>query len=91
VLPEPVALVTGFKLRAEAVFLGEFIGGTYRPDPKEVLDAGFFELDALPDGLLPSHRKLIEQHRHWFKGDDIGRAHTEREADRDHSAETGDP
>jgi ADP-ribose pyrophosphatase YjhB (NUDIX family) len=89
--PELVALVTGFKLRAEAVFLGEFIGGTYRPDPKEVLDAGFFDIDALPDGLLPSHRDLIHQHRHWFKGDDDGRAHAEREADRDHGAEAGDP
>ena len=89
--PEPVALVTGFKLRAEVAFLGEFVGGTYRPDPKEVLDAGFFEIDALPDGLLPSHRDLIHQHRYWFKGDDNGRAHAEREADRDHGTEAGDP
>jgi 8-oxo-dGTP diphosphatase len=88
--PEPVALLTGFKLRAEVAYLADFIGGTYRPDPKEVLDARFFDIDALPEGLLPSHRRLIEQHRYWFKGDDDDRAHSEREADRHDSAEAGD-
>ncbi|MBS2532215.1 NUDIX domain-containing protein [Catenulispora sp. NF23] len=90
-LPEPVRLVTGFRLRAEVAFLAEFIGGTYTPDPKEVLDAQFFDIDALPDGLLPSHRELIEQNRNWFKGDDIDRAHAQREADRHAGTEAGDP
>lgn len=49
------------------------IGGTYSADPKEVLDAQFFDIDALPEGLLPSHRELIEDHRDWFKGDDTDR------------------
>jgi ADP-ribose pyrophosphatase YjhB (NUDIX family) len=89
--PEPVRLVTGFKRRAEVAFLAEFVGGTYRPDPKEVLDAQFFDIDALPDGLLPSHRELIEQHRDWFKGDDDACAHAQREADRHDGAEAGDP
>lgn len=65
--PEPVSLVTGFKLRAEVAFLGEFVGGEYRPDPKEVLETRFFDLDELPEGLLPSHRKLIEENEAWFK------------------------
>src|SRR5260221_1434612 len=74
--PEPVRLVTGFKLRAEVAFFAEFVGGTYRPDPKEVLDARSFDIDALPDGLLPSHRTLIEAHREWVtKGDSDDRAH----------------
>ena len=63
---EPVGLRTGFKLRAEVFFVGEFVGGIYKPDPKEVLEAGFFDLDALPDGLMRSHRDLIDQHRSWF-------------------------
>jgi ADP-ribose pyrophosphatase YjhB (NUDIX family) len=67
--PEPVALVTGFKLRAEVCFLAEFVGGVYKPDPKEVLEAGFFDIDALPEGLMPSHRALIHRNRHWFEGD----------------------
>lgn len=66
--PRPVRLLTGFKLRAEVAYLAEFVGGTYRPDPKEVLEAGFFAVDALPEGLLPSHRELIEEHREWFAG-----------------------
>jgi 8-oxo-dGTP diphosphatase len=89
--PEPVRLVTGFKRRAEVAFLAEFVGGTYRPDAKEVLDAQFFEIDGLPDGLLQSHRDLIEQHRDWFKGDDVDRAHAQRKADRNDGAEAGDP
>lgn len=89
--PGPVRLVTGFKLRAEVAFLAEFVGGTYRPDPKEVLDAQFFELDALPDGLLPQHRDLIDQHRHWFmKGDDVDRTHAERAPDRINPPEARD-
>lgn len=91
VKPGPVLLVTGFKLRAEVAFLAEFVGGTYRPDPKEVLDARFFELDALPDGLLPQHRDLIEQNRQWFmKGDDVDRAHAERAPDRINPPEARD-
>jgi 8-oxo-dGTP diphosphatase len=69
--PEPVRLVTGFKRRAEVAFLAEFVGGAYRPDPKEVLDARFFDIGALPDGLLPAHRELIELHRDWFEGADV--------------------
>lgn len=73
VVPGPVRLVTGFKLRAEVAFLAEFVGGTYTPDPKEVLDSGFFHINQLPDGVLSPHRALIEAHRDWFaspKGDD---------------------
>ncbi|HEV2637293.1 MAG TPA: NUDIX domain-containing protein [Actinocrinis sp.] len=66
-LPTPVALFSGFELRAEVTFLAEFEGGSYKPDKKEVLDAQFFHLDELPAGLLPNHRRLIEAHRMWFE------------------------
>lgn len=33
------------------------------PDGREVLEAGFFDPGALPSGLLPSHRRLIEESR----------------------------
>lgn len=62
--PNPVRLVTGFTLRAEVAYLAEYIGGAYRPDSKEVLDARFFDIDELPDGLLPQQRDLIEHHRY---------------------------
>ncbi|MGH3720674.1 MAG: hypothetical protein ACRDRI_17870 [Pseudonocardiaceae bacterium] len=84
------SLVTGFTLRAEVAYLAEFVGGSYRPDPKEVLDAGFFDIDELPDGLLPQHRDLIERHRSWFKGDDVDRAHAQRKAHGHTAPETGD-
>ena len=72
--------MTGFKLRAEVAFLAEFVGGSYKPDPKAVLDARFFDIDALPEGLLPSHGRLIETHRTWFKEDNDDRSHSERES-----------
>jgi 8-oxo-dGTP diphosphatase len=88
--PNPVRLVTGFKLRAEVAYLAEHVGGTYRPDRKEVPDARFFTIDELPEGLLPQHRDLIAHHRYWFKGDDVDRAHAQREAHGHAATEAGD-
>lgn len=52
-------LVSGYRLRLEATFLARLSGGTLKLDPREVLEARFFAPDALPDGLLRSHRALI--------------------------------
>jgi|SRR5579859_7658059 len=52
-------LVSGYKLRVEASYLGTLIGGEVRLDPKEVIEARFFAVDDLPEGLLPSHRDII--------------------------------
>jgi 8-oxo-dGTP diphosphatase len=87
---ELARLKTGFKLRIEVAYLGEFIGGEAKLDPHEVLAAKFYDIDNLPDGLLPSHRDLIEAHRYWFKGDDVDRADAQREADRRNGTEAGD-
>ena len=55
-----VRMVSGFQLRLEVSFLGTLSGGTLQLDPHEVIAAQFFSKDALPDGLLPSHREIIE-------------------------------
>jgi ADP-ribose pyrophosphatase YjhB (NUDIX family) len=38
-----------------------------RLDPREVLSAGFHELSALPEDLMPNHRRLILENADWFK------------------------
>ena len=53
-------MVSGFRLRLEVSFAGKLTGGTFRLDPKEVIEARFFLQDALPEGLLPSHREIIK-------------------------------
>jgi ADP-ribose pyrophosphatase YjhB (NUDIX family) len=52
-------IVSGYKLRLEVSFVGRWIGGELQLDPKEVIEARFFPVDVLPDGLLPSHREII--------------------------------
>lgn len=52
-------MVSGFRLRLEVSYLGTITGGVCRLDPKEVIEARFFAQDALPTGLLPSHRQII--------------------------------
>jgi 8-oxo-dGTP diphosphatase len=52
-------LVSGYKLRLEVSYLGHYIGGDLHLDSREVLEARFFSLDELPEGLLPSHRDII--------------------------------
>lgn len=53
-------VVSGYKLRLEANYLARLIGGSLRLDRKEVLEARFFPIDALPSELLNSHRELIQ-------------------------------
>jgi 8-oxo-dGTP diphosphatase len=52
-------LTSGFQLRLELSFLAHLTGGIRKLDPKEILDADFFSLDNLPDGLLDSHRQIL--------------------------------
>jgi 8-oxo-dGTP diphosphatase len=68
---EPVHVKSGYKLRIELWYAAELEGGELKLDPKEVLDAGWFDLDALPAGTHPAHREVIETHQDWFtpKGD----------------------
>ena len=50
---------SGYRLRVEVSYLGYLNGGRFSLDQKEILSAQFFDLNTLPDGLLPSHRDLI--------------------------------
>ncbi len=52
-------MVSGYRLRLEMSFVGYLKGGTFRLDPKEVIEARFFSVEELPPGLLPSHREII--------------------------------
>ncbi len=54
-----VRLVSGYRLRLEVSYVGYLEGGALQVDPKEVMEAKFFPHDALPEGLLPSHRDII--------------------------------
>ncbi|MGK5496882.1 NUDIX domain-containing protein [Streptomyces sp. URMC 125] len=54
-------LESGYRLRLEAAYEARLTGGTLRIDPFEILEAGWFPPDALPAGLLESHRRLIER------------------------------
>ena len=61
-------LVSGYKLLIEVSYVGTLSGGGFHLDPKEVIEARFFAVDELPEGLLPSHRDIIalafsEKHR----------------------------
>jgi len=54
-------VVSGYRMRMEVVFTARLAGGRFERDEREVLEARFFDPDALPEGLLVSHRALIRQ------------------------------
>jgi 8-oxo-dGTP diphosphatase len=54
-------VVSGYRLRVEVFYSARLTGGLRRLDPAEVLAAEFFPVDALPPGLLRTHRSLIDQ------------------------------
>jgi ADP-ribose pyrophosphatase YjhB (NUDIX family) len=56
---ELLRVISGYKLRLEALFAARLTSGTRRIDPVEVLEARFFPVSALPDGLLKSHREHV--------------------------------
>ena len=52
-------MVSGYRLRLEVSYAGRLNGGSFQLDPKEIIEARFFDRHALPVGLLPSHREII--------------------------------
>jgi 8-oxo-dGTP diphosphatase len=50
---------SGYRLRVEVVFTARLASGVTALDRREVLEADLFAPDALPDGLLRDHRRLI--------------------------------
>ncbi|MFB4279694.1 MULTISPECIES: NUDIX hydrolase [unclassified Nonomuraea] len=58
---ELVRLRSGFRLRVEVAYAAAYAGGgTMRLNPMEILEARWCAPDDLPEGLLESHRLLIE-------------------------------
>lgn len=53
-------LTSGYQLRLEVSYLGKITGGELKTDPKEILEAKFFPLDRMPEGLLEPHKVLVE-------------------------------
>ncbi|NJP24857.1 NUDIX domain-containing protein [Microbispora hainanensis] len=57
---ELVQLRSGYRLRVEvAAYEAEFVGGTMKLDPREILEARWCAPDDLPEGTLEAHRLLI--------------------------------
>ncbi|MBL3664479.1 NUDIX domain-containing protein [Streptomyces sp. M2CJ-2] len=54
-----VHLKSGYRLRAEVAYEAQLVGGELKLDPFEILEAGWFAPDDLPDGLQESHQLLI--------------------------------
>jgi len=61
-----VHLKSGYKLRVEVAYAARFVGGVLKLNPMEIIAADWFNLENLPDGLLPAHRSLIEANRDWY-------------------------
>lgn len=55
----PLQVVSGYQRRMEVFYLARYIGGEIQVDGKEVLEAGFFTRDQLPEGLPREHHQLI--------------------------------
>ncbi|MEO3798645.1 hypothetical protein [Nonomuraea sp. B1E8] len=56
-----VQLRSGFQLRVEVAYAAAYAGsGTMRLNPMEILEARWCTPDDLPEGMLESHRRLIE-------------------------------
>ncbi|MFI6507046.1 NUDIX domain-containing protein [Streptosporangium sp. NPDC050855] len=56
-------LKSGYRLRAEVAYEAEFAGGTIEIDDFEILEAGWFAPDDLPEGIQEGHRLLIHRER----------------------------
>jgi 8-oxo-dGTP diphosphatase len=66
-----VQVRSGYRLRVETAFVASLVpGGEPCIDSREVLAAGFYELDDLPDDLMPNHRRLIQENAAWFTSAD---------------------
>jgi 8-oxo-dGTP diphosphatase len=53
-------LRSGYKLRVEVAYQALHTGGELKLSSLEILDARWFPVDALPDGVLPAHLALIK-------------------------------
>ena len=53
-------IVSGYKLRFEAIYMARLAGGELLIDTGELLEARFFPLDRLPNGLLKTHLEFID-------------------------------
>ncbi|MFG1694937.1 NUDIX domain-containing protein [Nonomuraea sp. NPDC049309] len=61
---ELVQLRSGFRLRMEVAYAAVYEGGgTLRLNSMEILEARWCDPGDLPEGLIPSHRALIEAAR----------------------------
>lgn len=58
-----LSLISGYKLRIEVIYVARLIGGQKKLDSREVIEAEFFSLDQLPNGLLPDHIRIIEEYK----------------------------
>ncbi|GAA4656935.1 NUDIX domain-containing protein [Streptomyces chumphonensis] len=56
---ELIHLKSGYRLRLEVAYEARLTGGTLSLDGFEILDAGWFTPDDLPEDLQPAHRPLI--------------------------------
>ena len=54
-----VHLKSGYRLRVEVAYEAQLVGGELKIDSFEILEAGWFSPDELPEGLQDSHRTLI--------------------------------
>lgn len=54
-----IGVKSGFQLRIEAYYQGKLAGGELCVDGSEVLEAAFFPLDALPQGMPKTHVDLL--------------------------------
>jgi ADP-ribose pyrophosphatase YjhB (NUDIX family) len=61
-------LTSGYKLRIEVAYVGQVLGGDLRLSAFVILKARWFDLNDLPDGMLPSHRQLLHENADWFSG-----------------------
>lgn len=56
-------LRSGYRLRVEVAYEADFVGGDVKLNSFEILEAQWFTRDHLPEGLLESHRLLIQRER----------------------------
>jgi ADP-ribose pyrophosphatase YjhB (NUDIX family) len=57
--PRLLRVNSGYRMRVEVVYTARLTTGPQRLDSREVLAADLFSPDALPPGLLRTHRDLI--------------------------------
>ncbi|MYU04268.1 NUDIX domain-containing protein [Streptomyces sp. SID8366] len=55
-----VQVTSGYRLRAEIAYEALHVGGTLKLDGFEILEAKWFDPDALPEGMQESHVQLIK-------------------------------